>query len=138
MEINMKKVKMAVWVLIIAFVIVLIYQNQEFFLKTKQTLSLNLIFAEYKTPELEIVYFSGICFLAGLLLGFYFLTAHGLKTRKKTKILNAQVTEHTEKIASLESELGTIKGAPVPEALPTADPDAKTVVINPDDSEIKQ
>ncbi len=31
MEIIMKKVKMVVWVLITAFVIVLIYQNQEFF-----------------------------------------------------------------------------------------------------------
>ncbi len=87
---------------------------------------------------MEIVYFSGIFFLAGLLLGFYFLTAHGLKTRKKTKVLNAQVTEQTEKIASLESEIDTIKVTPVPEALPTTDPDAKTVVINPDDSEVKQ
>jgi len=134
----MKKVKMAVWALIIAFVIVLIYQNQAFFLQTKQTLSLDLIFAEYKTPELEIVYFSGIFFLAGLLMGFYFLTAHGLKTRKKTKVLNAQVTEQTEKIASLETELDTVKGAPLPEALPNADPDAKTVVINPDESATKK
>ena len=133
MEIIMKKVKMAVWALIIAFVIVLIYQNQAFFLQTKQTLSLDLIFA-----ELEIVYFSGIFFLAGLLLGFYFLTAHGLKTRKKTKVLNAQVTEQTEKIASLETELDTVKGAPLPEALPNADPDAKTVVINPDESVTKK
>ena len=138
MEIIMKKVKMAVWVLIIAFVIVLIYQNQEFFLKTKQTLSLNLIFAEYKTPELEIIYFSGIFFLAGLLLGFYFLTAHGLKTRKKIKVLNAQVTEHSEKVAALESERGATIETPVPEALAATDPDAKTVVINPDDPALKQ
>jgi uncharacterized integral membrane protein len=133
MEITMKKVKTAVWVLIIAFVIVLIYQNQEFFLKTKQTLSLNLIFAEYKTPEMAIVYFSGIFFLAGLILGFYFLAARGLKTKKKTKSLNAQLTEQTEKINTLESELTTIKGTPVTEDMPNAEPDAKTVVINPDD-----
>lgn len=133
---------MAVWVLIIAFVIVLIYQNQEFFLKTKQSLSLNLIWVQYQTPELEIVYFCGIFFLAGLLLGFYFLTAYGFKTRKKTKALNVQVTEQTEKITSLESELNTIKVPPTPEALPSTEPDAKTVVIDPDDnpqdSEIKQ
>lgn len=134
MEITMKKVKTAVWVLIITFVIVLIYQNQEFFLKTKQSLNLNLIWVQYQTPELEIVYFSGIFFLAGLLLGFYFLTAYGFKTRKKTKALNVQVTEQTEKITSLESELDTIKGPPTAEALPNTDPDAQTVVINSDEN----
>jgi uncharacterized integral membrane protein len=141
MEIIMKKVKTAVWVLIIVFVIVLIYQNQQFFLLTKQSLSLNLIWVQYQTPELEIVYLCGIFFLAGLLLGFYFLTAYGFKTRKKPKALNTQVTEHTEMITSLENELNTIKGPPVAEALPSVDPDAKTVVNNPDnspqDSEIK-
>ena len=138
----MKKVKTAVWVLIIIFVVVLIYQNQQFFLLTKQSLSLNLIWVQYQTPELEIVYFCGIFFLAGLLLGFYFLTAYGFKTRKKTKALNNQVSEQTDKITSLEDELNTIKRPQVAEALPTADPDAKTVVINPDeipqDSEKKQ
>lgn len=136
----MKKVKTAVWVLIIAFVIVLIYQNQEFFL-SKQSLNLNLIFAQYKTPEMAIVYFSGIFFLAGLILGFYFLAARGLKTKKKTKTLNAQLTEQSEKITTLESELTAIKGTPVTEEIPHTEPDAKTVVINPDDkpqvSEIK-
>ena len=142
MEIIMKKVKTAVWVLIIIFVVVLIYQNQQFFLLTKQSLSLNLIWVQYQTPELEIVYFCGIFFLAGLLLGFYFLTAYGFKTRKKTKALNNQVSEQTDKITSLEDELNTIKGPQTAEALPSADPDAKTVVINPDekpqDSELKQ
>ena len=138
----MKKVKTAVWLLIIIFVVVLIYQNQQFFLLTKQSLSLNLIWVQYQTPELEIVYLCGIFFLAGLLLGFYFLTAYGFKTRKKTKALNNQVSEQTDKITSLEDELNTIKGPQAPEALPSADPDAKTVVINPDekpqDSELKQ
>ncbi len=132
MEITMKKVKTAVWVLIIAFVIVLIYQNQEFFL-SKQSLNLNLIFAQYKTPEMAIVYFSGIFFLAGLILGFYFLAARGLKTKKKTKSLNAQLAEQTEKITSLESELTAIKGTPVTEEIPHTEPDAKTVVIDPDE-----
>ena len=140
MEITMKKVKTAVWVLIIAFVIVLIYQNQEFFL-SKQSLNLNLIFAQYKTPEMAIVYFSGIFFLAGLILGFYFLAARGLKTKKKTKSLNAQLAEQTEMITSLESELTAIKGTPVPEEIPHTEPDAKTVVIDPNEkpqvSEIK-
>ena len=108
----MKKVKTAVWVLIIAFVFVLIYQNQEFFL-SKQSLNLNLIFAQYKTPEIDVVYLCGFFFLAGLILGLYFLAVRGLKTKKKTKSLNAQLTEQTEKITSLESELIAIKGPPV-------------------------
>lgn len=127
----MKKVKAAVWVLIIAFVIVLIYQNQAFFLESKQSLSINLIFATYKTPELQVVFFCGAFALAGFLFGLYFLAAYGFKTKKKTKVLNAQLFEQTEKATSLEEELNTIKGQPAVEVLPDTPPNNDTVVINP-------
>ena len=134
MEIIMKKVTTAVWLIILAFIILLIYQNQAFFLESKQSLNLNLILAQYKTPELQVVYFCGAFALAGFLFGLYFLAAYGLKTKKKTKVLKAQVNEQTEKITNLEGELNTIKGAPAAESLPTPPPEADTVVINPEDA----
>ncbi len=127
----MKKIKTAVWVLIIAFVIVLVYQNQAFFLETKQSLNLNLVFAEYKTPELKVIFFCGAFALAGFLFGLYFLAAYGFKTKKKTKALNAQLSEQTEKATSLEDELNTLKGHPAVGAMPDTPPNTDTVVINP-------
>lgn len=132
----MKKVKTAVWVLIVAFVVVLIYQNQGYFL-AKQSLKLNLIFADYTSPEMENVYFSGMFFIAGLILGAYFLAVFSLKSKKKIKTLNTQVQEQSDTIATLEGELRALRGEPDPaqpsDVEPDAEPDAETVVINPEE-----
>ena len=38
----MKKVKLVVWMLIVVFVVVVIYQNKDFFWETKKSLTINL------------------------------------------------------------------------------------------------
>ena len=86
----MKKVKLAIWVVIIAFVAILIFQNQEFFLSVK-SLKLDLLIAQYQSPEIKIVFLSLWVFVAGLLLGAYFILVYHLRVKRKIKELNAQV-----------------------------------------------
>lgn len=99
----MKKVKIAIWVIIVGFVAILIYQNREFFVGTRQILSLNLLIDVYKTPELHIVYICFAFFGAGLLLGLYFLLLNHLRLKKSIKSLNATIKSQQDKLADLPS-----------------------------------
>lgn len=132
----MKKVKLAIWVVIIAFVAILIYQNQDFFLSV-QSLRLNLLFAQYQSPEIKVVFLSFVLFVAGLLLGAYFILVYHLKIKKKVKALNAQVNSQGDQITTLENELKQFRPAPTPapdpaeETVSEPDADVKTVVISP-------
>jgi uncharacterized integral membrane protein len=110
----MKKVKWVVWMLIVAFVVVVIYQNKNFFWETKKSLALNLPFFQIPPiPEIELIYIFGVFFLAGLLLGIYFLIVRGLKKKKLVKTLKTQLKEQTEKADTLEEELRALRGDPV-------------------------
>ena len=107
----MKKVKLVVWMLIVVFVVVVIYQNKDFFWETKKSMTINmpLIPEKYKTlPEVELLIIFGIFFAAGLLLGIYLMFGRGLKKKKTIKALKAQVKEESEKAVGLEKELRTV------------------------------
>ena len=133
----MKKVKLAIWVVIIAFVAILIYQNREFFLSVK-SLKLDLLFAQYQSPEIKIVFLSFMFFIAGLLLGAYFILVYHLKIKKKAKALNAQVKSQADQITTLENELKQFRPEPAPtpapieETVSEPEDDTKTVVISPE------
>jgi uncharacterized integral membrane protein len=126
----MKKVKIAIWVVIVGFVALLIYQNKALFL-TGNTLRLNLGFVEYQTADMRILLLCFLFLLAGLLLGVYFLVVQTLKAKKLVKAANKRVETQKDQIASLESELKRYRGQPPPAAAESSDADAKTVVINP-------
>lgn len=121
----MKKVKLVVWMLIVAFVAIVIYQNRDFFWASQKSLAVDLAFAKYQTPEVEHLVIFGVFFGAGFLLGIYFLIGRGLKTKKKIKALKAQVKEQTEKAAVLEEELRALRGDPV---LPDTSENTDTVL----------
>ena len=131
----MKKVKLVVWILIVVFVVVVIYQNKDFFWETKKSMTINLplIPEQYKTlPEVELLIIFGIFFAAGLLLGIYFLISRGLKKKKLVKTLKAQVKEQTEKADTLEEELRALRGDPVlPDTSGSADTVPQAAGTNP-------
>ena len=129
----MKKVKLVVWMLIVALVAVVIYQNKGFFWDTKQSLAVNLAFAKYQVPEVQLLIIFGAFFAAGLLLGIYFLVVRGLKKKKKVKTLKTQVKEQTEKADALEKELHVLRGDPVlPDTSGNADTVLQAAGTNPD------
>ena len=105
---NVKRVKIGIWVIIIGFLALMVYQNQNFFL-ARQSLGLNLYFRNYSLPEVANVFLFFICFLAGLLFAVYFIFFDRFKLKKTNKTLNTTINTHLEKISSLEKELETLK-----------------------------
>lgn len=104
----MNKTKMIFWLIIIGFIALVIAQNQNYFL-AKQGLGINLVFAEYKTPELyNAVYFLAV-FVIGLLIAYFFSLFAKFKTNQVIKNLNLQLNSRAETIARLESENDSLK-----------------------------
>ena len=107
----MKKVKIAFWLLLVAFFGLLIYQDQELFL-VKKGLRINLYFTAYQVPEIP----NAVYYLAFLVLGVllsYFATLSG---RFKTKKM----------IKDLRSELDSLKKSPAPAETRPQDAAAET------------
>ena len=127
----MKKVKIAIWVLIALFFVILIYQNRQFFTATTQSLGIDLLVGSYQTPEIRIVFIGFSFLLVGFLVGLYFLLIYAVKHKKKIKELQSESQERLNRIAELENELKSLKG-PESQPAPQADPEAKTVVMDPD------
>ena len=126
MERTMKKVKTGIWVLIVAFVAILIYQNRDFFM-AGQSLKLDLAFFEYQSPEWKIVMICTGFFIAGLLLGMYLLIIYHLRLKRKRKEQQQQTP--ADKPAE---KIGT--GEPATKPVPNLPPgsDTETVVISPE------
>ena len=105
---NVKRVKIGIWVIIIGLLVLLVHQNQDFFL-ARQSLGLNLYFKSFAFAEAANLFLFLICFLAGLLLAAYFIFFDRFKLKKTNKTLNTTINTHLEKISSLEKELETLK-----------------------------
>jgi hypothetical protein len=119
----MKKFKIGIWAAILGFVVIVLYQNQDFFL-TKQSLGINLLFSDYKLPAIYNLVLVFIFFIAGLLLGSYFYIVDRLRFNKRIKMLNAEKNSQRKEISALQSELVSLKGS-------TSDTDSRTMVIKP-------
>ena len=105
---NVKRVKIGIWVVIIGFLALIVFQNQNFFL-ARQSLGLNLYFKNYSLPEVTNIFLFFICFLVGLLFAAYFIFLDRFKLKKTNKTLNTTINTHLEKISSIEKELETFK-----------------------------
>lgn len=128
----MKKVKFGIWVLILLFLGIVVYQNRVFFL-TKESLGIDLVFARYQSPELPVVlFFVGLFFLGWLLaylfgLGERFSSAKQIKTLQQTKGAQQRAIDDMKKdIASLKGETPQEPSTPVlNEKEPSADDPAE-------------
>ncbi len=120
----MKKVKTGIWVAIVALAAIFIFQNQQFFM-AGQSLRLNLLLAEYQSPEWKILMICAGFFVAGLLLGMYFLVIYHLRLKRKRKTRPVQPQPPDQQMAVRE---------PAAKPAPTAPrgSDAETVVITPE------
>ena len=124
MEKIVKRVKMGIWVAIVAFIAILIYQNQPFFW-AGQSLRLNLLFTEIQSPEWKILLICTGFFVGGLILGLYILVIYQLRSKRKRKVSQAKVEKTEERISVSEQ---TPK--PAPPAVQGSD--TETVVISPE------
>jgi uncharacterized integral membrane protein len=101
----MKKVKIILWVIVVAFVVLLFFQNQEFFLE-KKGINLNLSYvAGNYTPELPLAVWFLIVLIIGLLVAYFFGLAARFKLKKTIKELKAKIDTQIEMISQIRSEL---------------------------------
>lgn len=109
----MKKAKIVFWVILIAFIALLAYQNWDFFMSTHR-LRVNFLVRKFQTPELQNVVLFLIFFFAGLLIAYFFSLFDRFKSKKTIKNLTAALEENEKITASLKTEIEALKtGNPV-------------------------
>jgi len=104
----MKKVKVIIWALVVGFVVLAIFQNQNYFV-SEQQFQLNLFFAKYQTPALPNGLIVLVTFVLGLLVAYFFNLPERLRTRKTTKKLNATIASNQADLSALKGELAALK-----------------------------
>ena len=98
----MKKVKLAFWLILVGLMGIVFWQNQAFFLTTKK-IEINYFVDTYQSPELQIVLYLLIFFLAGLLISYFHSLSERFATRKIIKKLNEELAHAGIKISELEA-----------------------------------
>ena len=118
----MKKVKIGFWILLIAFLLLVGYQNKAYFLQ-KNAFGLNLFVTDaYMTPEIHNGVLFGICFAAGLIIAYLFGLFDRFRANKTIKQLNTDLESQRQQIESLNTELNAFKSASAP---PVEEPDSE-------------
>jgi len=105
----MRKFKIGFWAVIFGLIGIVIFQNQDFFM-AKQSLSIDLIFTTYETPELHRAILFGGIFLTGFIIAYIFTLIDRLRFRKAVKSLGAEIDSQNENITLLINELESVKG----------------------------
>jgi hypothetical protein len=110
----MKKVKIGFWVLVLAFLLLLGFQNKLFFLQ-KNAFGLNFYVGEpYMSPEIYNGVTFAVCFLAGLIIAYLFGLFESFRTRKTIKQLNMEIESQRKEMETLKTELNAFKGVSTP------------------------
>ena len=107
----MKKVKIGFWILVIAFLLLLGFQNKAFFIQ-KNAFELNLYVTDtYMTKEIYNGVTFAVCFMAGLVLAYLSGLLERFRSNKTIKQLNADIESQRQKLESLQTELNAHKSA---------------------------
>jgi hypothetical protein len=123
----MKKVKIAFWIVVFAFVGLVIFQNKEFFM-SESRLIFNLGFFYYETPYLANAIFFVAFFLVGILISYFSSLFKHFKDAKIIKTLKAKESSLVETVSALEKQLSSPQ-ASAPDPLPAAPIEAEPVEV---------
>ncbi len=100
----MKNLKFVLWSLMIGFVILFIFQNQEF-ITAKQSIRVNLYLTdEYRSPEIPNAVIFLICFVAGFIISYFLSLSKRFKIRKTIRELKAASASQLEEISALKRQ----------------------------------
>jgi hypothetical protein len=120
----MKKFKLVLWGIIIAFVAMVFFQNKAFF-QSRQSLTLNLYVTDvYNSPEIYIAVWFLSVLVIGFLIAYFFALLDRFRTKKFIKGLKAKVESQEQMIAKMKQELGGRAGDPSNDVI-----DAETVDV---------
>jgi hypothetical protein len=111
----MNKAKLIIWLLVLGFMGLVVYQNEGHFLNAQESLRLNLgVVPEYHSPKLPMVFFYLVFFLYGLIVAYLFGMRERFRSRKAIKRLTIAATQREEAMTELNTELSRLKGEPLP------------------------
>ena len=106
----MKHSKMVLWAIIIIFIGIVIFQNQDFFL-AKQNLRLNLgIVDVYESPQMPVAVILLLFFIGGLIIAYLFGLPERFRARKMIKNLNAANSSLESEVANLKRDAAALRG----------------------------
>jgi hypothetical protein len=118
----MKNVKIAFWVILFAFIGLVLYQNRNFFM-SPQSLGIDLyVIKEYRTPDVPNAILFLAFFFAGLIIAYFFSLLERFNSRKTTKSLTESLRASEKMLDALKAENEGLKG--VKEELPSAPEDS--------------
>lgn len=106
----MKKVKIALWVIIIGFVALVMYQNKAFF-TARNSFDINLYFTQYHTPAIQNAILLLVFFATGLLIAYFFSLFGKFKASKTIKELKAALNASMNQMTILKQEVEALKQA---------------------------
>jgi uncharacterized integral membrane protein len=113
----MKKLKIALWLLILGILALVMFQNEDHFLNTRQSLRLHLwTLADYQSPSLPLAVYYLVFFVFGLAVAYAFSAPGRFKLRRTVKRLNTAAAAREKEILPLKTELAQLKGEPAPGA----------------------
>lgn len=108
----MKKIKTILWVLLIGLIVLVVFQNQAYFL-LKQHLLVNFYFAQYQTPDMVNGIYLLISFTLGLLIAYFINFADRMRLRKTIKKLNATISAKSNDLTALKGELDALQSTSI-------------------------
>lgn len=125
----MKKVKIGFWLILIAFLLLVGFQNKAFFLQ-QYHFDLNIwVTAPYKTPAIYNAVLFAVCFLAGLVLSYLSGLLGHFKANKTIKQLTAALNEQKTQAEQLRIEIEALKNVST-QVLPAVDEDPEETSVS--------
>lgn len=118
---RMKKVKAILWLLIIAALGFVVYQNREFFL-AKQGMHLDIFGTAYASPELPVgLIFIGF-FFVGWFIAYLFSLGDRFADAKTIKRLQQTIFSQQSAIDAVKKDIAALKPQPERAAAAAANP----------------
>lgn len=123
----MKKLKIVIWLIIILFLGLVVYQNSIFFL-AKESLGIDLFFTQYQSPELPVVLFFAGLFCLGWLIAYLFGLAERFRSAKQIKTLQQNNDTQQRAIDDMKRDVASLKPGNASEPQPlTADDEGPAI-----------
>jgi uncharacterized integral membrane protein len=105
----MKKVKIVLWIILIGFLAIIFFSNQDYFL-AKQSIQIKIPHIATKTfKELPNVVYFLVFFVIGFLVAYFLSLSERFKSKKTIKNLNAATTSQLQEISELKKEVKSQK-----------------------------
>ncbi|MBW2512954.1 MAG: LapA family protein [Deltaproteobacteria bacterium] len=129
----MKKAKITFWLILMGFLVLLAYQNWDFFM-SEHRLRLNLfVIDEFSTPNLQNIILFLIFFFAGILISYFITLVERFKLKRTIKALNTALETNQKELDELKQQSSV---PPTDETAPIASPDAATNHHEDKDSDV--